>query len=831
LAVVPGLALLWTSTGQGAQQAGGTSPPGTAPAAATVPARPVRSGGAVDSAERGQTLQPVRPVLDRYCVSCHNDRSRTAGLSLQAIDVNGIPANAEIWEKVIRKVSSGAMPPAGLPRPEPAAAAALVTHLADALDSAAEARPDPGRPLLHRLNRAEYGNAIRDLLAIEVDASTLLPPDDASHGFDNVADNLTVSPALLERYLSAAGKVSALAVGDPQTPVDGVTYLSRPDSQQLDHVEGLPVGTRGGLRIVRYFPLDGEYEISTRLYRTNGGFIRGLVYPHEVEFSVDGERVFLETVGTRADYQAILANPASANSIDDRLKARVRIKAGPRVIGVTFLDRTNAVNPILLRPLRGAGDPVDADGVPRIDSVLVAGPYNPTGPGDTPSRRRVFTCTPANAAGETACARTIVSSLARRAFRRPLQESETNSLMSFYTMGRERRGTFEGGIQLALRRVLADPAFIFRVENDPARVAAGTAYRLSDLELASRLAFFLWSSLPDDELVTVASRGRLRNADELRRQVRRMIADPRADALTKNFAGQWLQLRNLSASSPDPTEFPDFDDPLRQAMRRETELLFEHVMRSDRSVIELLTADYTFLNERLARHYDVPGIYGTRFRRVAVTDEARRGLLGHGSILTVTSYPNRTSPVKRGKWILENLIGSPPPPPPPNVPALPAKDKGKPTSMREQMETHRANPTCATCHRLMDPLGFALENYDATGAWRVRDGRLPIDASAQLADGTSVGGVVDLRKVLLTRPAAFAQTVTQNLMVYATGRGLRAADMPAVRKVLRSAAGVDYQFSALVMGVVESVPFQMRTTLTAAEKQLVARAGTTPSLK
>jgi len=758
-------------------------------------------------------------VLDRYCVGCHNDRARTAGLSLQAADLSRVAANAEVWEKVIRKVASGAMPPAGLPRPDAASAAGVVAFLSNTLDRAAAARPDPGRPLLHRLNRAEYGNAIRDLLALEVDAATLLPPDDASHGFDNVADTLNVSPVLLERYLAAAGKISALAVGDPDTPVDGATYLSRPDSHQLDHVEGLPDGTRGGLRIVRTFPLDGEYEISARLYRTNGGFIRGLVYPHEVEFSIDGERVFLETVGTRADYEAILANPASANSIDDRLKARVRVKAGPRVIGVTFLDRTSAVNPILLRPLRGAGDPVDADGVPRIDSVLVSGPYNPTGPGDTPSRARIFTCTPTAARDEAACARTIVSTIARRAFRRPVTDTELSGLLTFYTMGRERRGTFEGGIQLALRRILADPAFIFRTEHDPDNVAPGAPYRLSDLELASRLAFFLWSSLPDEELLSVAERGRLRRPGELGRQVRRMLADERADALTSNFAGQWLQLRNLNAVSPDPTEFPDFDDPLRQAFRRETELLFDHVMRTNRSVNELLTADYTFVNERLAKHYGIPGVYGSRFRRVAVPSEARRGLLGHGSILTVTSYPNRTSPVKRGKWILENVIGSPPPPPPPNVPALPPRSGAAPRSMREQMEAHRANPTCATCHRLMDPLGFALENFDAVGAWRARDGRLPIDASAQLADGTAVGGVEDLRKVLLARPEAFAQTVTENLLVYAVGRGLRAADMPAVRAILRDARASEYQFSALVAGVVESVPFQMRSTLVARERE------------
>ena len=752
-----------------------------------------------------------RALIDRYCVSCHSDRLKTAGLSLESLDLRQIAQHKDAWEKVVRKVSAGAMPPAGAPRPAPTELAALVASLENSLDRAAAARPNPGRPVLHRLNRAEYGNAVRDLVALEIDPASLLPADELSHGFDNIGDALGLSPVLLERYLAAADTISALAVGDPSLGAGSESFVARGDSHQIDHIDGLPLGTRGGLLIRRNFPLDGDYVLSAKLYRTNNGFTRGLASPHQVEFTIDGERVFLHTIGGQDDWALLLANPASADSFDARLKVRVPVKAGPHTVGVTFVEKTGARNVTIYRPLRGPVDSVDSDGVPKIDSVLIAGPFDASGPGDTPSRRRIFTCRPAAARDERTCATTIVSTLARRAFRRPVSQADIRQLMTFYDAGRTSRGTFEGGIQLALRRILADPAFLFRAERDPAGVAPGAAYAISDLELASRLSFFLWSSIPDDALFRSAEGRRLRNTEELLAQVRRMLADDRSASLVSNFAGQWLQLRNLARVAPDPLEFPDFDDDLRRAFRRETEMLFESIVRDDRSILELLTADFTFVNERLARHYGIKGVTGSRFRRVAVADPARRGLLGHGSILAITSHPNRTSPVKRGKWILENLMGSPPPPPPPDVPAFDEKqDRARPRTMRERMEEHRRTPACANCHRLMDPIGLAMENFDGIGGWRARDGGVRIDASTQLADGTTVNGVVELRDALLRRPEVIVRTLTENLMTYALGRALTADDMPAVRAIMRDAARSNYRFSAIVTGIVTSAPFRMR---------------------
>jgi hypothetical protein len=744
-------------------------------------------------------------------VSCHNDRLQAGSLSLQTLDLSRVPRDADVWERVVRKLTAGAMPPVGSPRPDAQTTAGLVTYLSNTLDLEATAHPKPGRPTLHRLNRAEYANVIRDLLALDVDVTSLLPADELSHGFDNIGDALGVSPVLLERYLSAADKISALAVGDPDVGPGSDTYVARGDSHQLEHLEGLPLGTRGGLLINRTFPLDGDYVFSAKLWRTNNGFVRGLSAAHQVEFSVDGERVFLASVGGDADWQELLSNPASADTFDARLQTRVHVKAGPHVVGVTFVEKTAARNQTLYRPLLGNPDSVDSDGVPRIDTVMVAGPFNATGPGDTPSRRRIFVCRASASGADQACATTIVSTLARRAFRRPVTASEVRQLVAFYDRGRKTRGTFDAGVQLALRRILADPAFLFRAERDPARLPAGAVYRVSDLELASRLSFFLWSSIPDDELLKVAEQKRLSNPVVYRQQVRRMLADPKADALVANFAGQWLQLRNLQRVVPDPMEFPDFDDNLRQGFRRETELFVGSIMREDRSVLDLLNADYTYLNERLARHYGVPGVNGTQFRRVAVVDEARRGLLGQGSILTLTSHPNRTSPVKRGKWILENFLGSPPPSPPPNVPPFnESQDQMKPRTMKERMAEHRANPVCANCHRLMDPLGLALENFDGVGAWRVRDSGVRIDATSQLFDGTSVDSVVTLRQALLKRPDVFVRTFTDNLLTYALGRGLTADDMPVVRSIMREAAPGNYRFQSIVMALVNSTPFQMR---------------------
>jgi mono/diheme cytochrome c family protein len=758
--------------------------------------------------------QSTRALLDRYCVTCHNDRLRTAGLSLQQVDVAQPSRNADVWEKVIRKLNARMMPPVGMPRPEAAAADGVVAYLEARLDAAATAAPNPGRPLLHRLNRAEYANAVRDLLRLEIDVSTLLPPDDSSNGFDNNADVLGVSPALLERYLSTAMAVAATAVGDVGVVPVEHAFRAVADSTQAQHIDGLPLGTRGGILIRHTFPVDGEYVIRTSLWRNNVGRLRGMEHPHQFEVLVDGVRVHATVVGTAEDFKNTFddrANAAMMPIIDQRLMVRVPIKAGPRTIGVTFAAKTAALEPLKLRPLLNQADGVDTYGIPKVDVVTITGPYNVSGPGDTPSRRQVFECRPVTTADERTCARRIVSTLGRRAYRRPLADADLQTLLRFYDDGRA-DGGFDAGIQRALTRILASPDFLFRVERSPARGVPGTAYRISDLELASRLSFFLWSSIPDDELLQVAARGRLREPAVLEQQTRRMLADPRAQALVTNFAGQWLYLRNLRNVTPFVEEYPDFDDDLRNAFLRETEMLFESVMDEDRPVVDLLTADYTFLNERLARHYNIPNVYGTHFRRVAVRDEARRGLLGHGSILAVTSNANRTSPVRRGKWILENLMGTPPPAPPDNVPPLRENgEREKPLSMREQMEQHRANPACASCHKLMDPLGFALEQFDAVGGWRVRDAGAPIDAAVEMADGTTVNGPVELRRALLRRPETFVATLTEKLLVYALGRGLFPYDMPTVRGIVRDAARRDHRFTALILGIVNSTPFQMRT--------------------
>jgi mono/diheme cytochrome c family protein len=796
------------------------------PAVAVAP--PTQQAPATDAAA---TPESNRALIDRYCIACHNERQMIAGLTLENRDLTQVARDKELWEKVTKKMRTGAMPPAGMPRPDQPTLDRFVASLETTLDRAAAARPNPGRPMLHRLNRVEYANAIRDLLALEIDPVALLPADELSAGFDNIADALGVSSTLLERYLVAADRISATAVGDVQMAPGGDSWGTRADSHQMDHIDGLPLGTRGGLLIRKTFPLDAEYVISAKLYRTNSSFTRGLSAAHDLEFTVDGERVFINTVGGPEDWANLLANPSFSDTLDNRLQARVPVKAGTHTIGVTFVEKTAARNVTVLKPLRSPVDTVDTDGIPRIDSVNIAGPFNPTGPGDTPSRRRIFTCRPTapGAAGaatgeERRCATTIVTNLARRAFRRPVTTREVDHVLSYFDMGRAKNGSFDAGVQLALRRILADPAFLFRAERDPESVRSGAAYRVSDLELASRLSFFLWSSIPDDDLLRVATNQQLRNADVYAAQVKRMLADPRADALVTNFAGQWLQLRNLQRSTPDLMAYPEFDDGLRQGFRRETELLFTSLMREDRSVLELLTADYTFVNERLARHYGIPGVAGSRFRRVSIPNEERRGLLGHGSMLLVTSHANRTSPVKRGKWILENLMGSPPPPPPPNVPPLDeSNNPARPQTMKERMAQHRANPTCANCHRLMDPIGLAMENFDGIGAWRARDSGVRIDTSTQLADGTSVNGIVELRQALLRRPEVFVRTLTENLLTYALGRALSADDMPVVRAILRDAARQNYRFSSLVQGIVTSAPFQMRLKASEDEERVAVR--------
>jgi Protein of unknown function (DUF1592)/Protein of unknown function (DUF1588)/Protein of unknown function (DUF1587)/Protein of unknown function (DUF1585)/Protein of unknown function (DUF1595)/Planctomycete cytochrome C len=767
------------------------------------------------------TLPPPsaeRALLDRYCVTCHNERVKTAGLLLDRMDLDRVPESAEVWEKVLRKLGGGMMPPPGAPRPDQAGIAALVSYLETSIDRAALTRPNPGRSPLHRLNRSEYANAIRDLLALDVDATALLPADDEANGFDNIADVLKVSPSLIEQYLTASRKIASLAVGDPHiVPVSSV-YRVPPDRAQADHVEGLPLGTRGGLLVHHSFPLDADYDFRVNLLQNIVGYVPGLEWPHQLEISVDGERVFTAPVGGEEDNKLSDTNLALAKeTLDSRLRARIHVKAGQRAVTVAFIRKSSAESVEPLQPFTRDLDMQNMNGIPLIEHVQIAGPFNPTGPGDTPSRRRIFICSPsrgglpaASAREEAGCARTILSTLARRAYRRPV-DTEIDTLLGFYESGRK-QGTFDSGIESAVRFILTSPKFIFRDEPDPPNVEAGAVYPVSDLELASRLSFFLWSSLPDDQLLTAASQGKLKDPAVLERQVRRMLADSRSSALVDNFAAQWLFVRNLQSFQPDTATFPNFDDNLRQGFRQETGLFFESVMRGDRSVMDLLTADYTFVNERLARHYGIPGVYGSRFRRVTLTDENRRGLLGQGSVLSVTSYPNRTSPVLRGKWILENILGTPPPPPPPNVPTLRENgEDGKVMSVRERLEEHRKNPACATCHRVMDPLGFSLENFDATGAWRTKEARgVGVDASGRLADGTPVDGPVALRMALVKHPEQFVRTMTEKLLTYGLGRGIESCDMPAVRAIARDAARQNYRFSELIMGIVKSTPFQMK---------------------
>jgi len=775
--------------------------------------------GTFAAGQTSPSASDPRATLKQYCFTCHNDKLKTGGLSLESMDLTQVASAADVWEKVIRKARVGMMPPQGLPQPESAARTALVTWLETSLDRAAAAKPNPGRPLVHRLNRTEYANAIRDLLSLDVDTTTLLPPDDSGYGFDNIADVLGVSPVLLEAYVSAAGRLSALAVGDPNTGPTGENFRVRQDASQDVHIEGLPLGTVGGLLVKTTLALDGEYLLQPKFFRTNLGVLRGLEYPNQCEITVDGERVHLATFGGDADFKASLANmTTAADAVEARCSARIKIKAGPRLITAAFLRGSATENTLRLQPfIRSSNDTLDPSGHPHLDSFTITGPFNPTGSGDTPSRRHIFSCHPTAPAQEEPCARTILTSLMRRAYRGEGTDKDLQRLLTFYASGRG-SGTFETGIEVALERMLASPKFVFRTERDPANVAPGTVYRVSDLELASRMSFFLWSSIPDEELLRVASEGKLHTPAVLEQQMRRMLIDPKSAALIENFAGQWLYLRNLRTMIPNSLEFPDFDDNLRQSFQRETELFFGSIMREDRNVLDLMTANYTFINERLAKHYGIPNIYGSNFRRVTVTDEARKGLLGQGSILMVSSHTDRTSPVVRGKWVMDNLLGSPPPPPPANVPPLDESNQqaGRVLTMRERMETHRANPYCASCHKMMDPIGFSLENFDATGAWRTKEGGTggtPIDASGQLMDGTKINGPVELRQALLRNPDIFLGTFTEKLMTYALGRGLAAPDMPVIRGILRDAGRNNHRFTSYIKGIILSTPFQMRIKL------------------
>ena len=761
-----------------------------------------------------QTTSPQHALIHQYCVTCHNEKAKTAGLMLDKVDVDQAGEHAETWEKVVRKLRGGMMPPQGMPRPPQAQIDGMITWLEASLDKANAAHPEPGRSPLHRLNRTEYANAIRDLLDLKVDVTALLPADDESNGFDNIAEVLRVSPSLLEAYLAASREVSALAVGDPKLGPVSESIQVPPDLAQDEQIEGLPLGTRGGILIRHNFPLDADYEFNVILLRNIVGYLTGLEFPHQLEISIDGARVFLAPVGGEEDLKMVDTNLALAgDTLDARLKTKVHVKAGPHDVAVAFLRRDSAESDEPLQPFTRDLDLQNMNGIPLIDHVQITGPLNATGPGDTPSRRRIFVCTPANAADEVPCAKKILGTLARRAYRRPVTDADMETLLSFYQAGKN-QGNFQSGIENALRLILASPKFLFRSEPDPAHVAGGSIYHVRDLDLASRLAFFLWSSIPDDELLNVAAQGKLKDPAVLDREVRRMLADPKAEALVNNFAEQWLFLRNVQSLSPDENTFPNFDDNLRQSFRRETELFFDSIVKEDRDVMDLLTANYTFVNERLAKHYGIPNVYGSQFRRVIQTNDARRGLLGQGSILSVTSYPTRTSPVLRGKWIMENIMGSPPPAPPPNVPAL--KDQaqgGKVLSIRQLMEEHRKNAPCSTCHKVMDPLGFALENFNGVGEYRTKDASGAIDASGQLADGTKIDGVVGLREALLKHTDYFVGTLTEKLLTYALGRPLEYYDMPVVRGIVNSAARHDYRFSSLVMGIVKSEPFEMKRAL------------------
>jgi hypothetical protein len=749
--------------------------------------------------------QPQKAVVTRYCAGCHNDSLKTGGLTLTSILGQSTGEHSDVWEMAVRKLRAHHMPPPGLPQPDQAVADGLISYLESALDRAALSKPNPGRTdTFRRLNRTEYRNVIRDLLDLDVDVSSLLPADDVSHGFDNITVG-ELSPTLLERYLTAAQRISRLAVGSPMRSPDGSSIMLPPDLTQEDHFDKLPFGTRGGT-VVRYtFPLDAEYEIQLRLSRDRNEQIEGLYETHQLDLTIDGERIqqfMVKPPPRRTDHE----------SFDKDFRVRVPVKAGPHFLAASFTKKSSALLETERQPYAAH---FNMDRHPRIQpaiySISVTGPFGTSAPGDTPSRRRIFVCRPANASQETDCAKRIVSTLMRRAYRRPVVESDLRVPLKFYEEARSSDG-FDAGIEMALRAMLVNPRFLFRIEKDPAGVAPQTAYHLSDIELASRLSFFLWSSIPDDELLDAAIRGKLRQPAVLERQARRMLADPRSESLVSNFAGQWLYLRNLESMTPDARLFPDFDDNLRQSMRRETELFVNSIVREDRSVLDLLRAKYSFLNERLAKHYGVPNVYGSRFRRVEFpADSARGGLLTQASILTVTSYPNRTSPVLRGKWILGNVLGAPPPPPPPNVPELKETNSaGKVLTVRDRLAQHRDNPACSSCHRLMDPVGFALENYDAVGRWRSHEGDAPVDAAGNLPGGQTFEGTTALQRALLEKPELFAAAFSEKLLTYALGRGVEPYDAPAVRQIVSGARRDDFRFSAVVLGIVKSVPFQMR---------------------
>lgn len=772
---------------------------------------------------------PIAPraLLDKYCVTCHNEKLKTAGLMLDSMDVGDIAAHAEVWEKVIKKLRLGTMPPAGMPRPDQATTMAFVKLLETTIDAHIAEHPNPGRTeVAHRLNRAEYQNAVRDLLAVDLDVTSLLPGDDSGQGgFDNMADVLTVSPALLEQYLSVATKIARAAVG-PRNARPQIDRYTIPQTYVQDDrmSEGLPFGSFGGLAIPHYFPTNGEYSFKIRLQRTYNDCIRGMRRPHQLEVRIDGLLIKQFKIGGEAPGKmnapvsicgrTISTTPnawdAYMHEADNGLELRVPVLAGTHQVSVSFARDLLEPEGVFHEPIGPNNNAADEDwnGYPAVEHVFIGGPYDAAGIGDTASRRKIFTCRPTRPADEARCASTILSTLARRAYRRPPASNEVKTLLTFYQTGRK-QGDFEAGIELALQRLLVDPSFLFRFEADPPNLAPGALYRISDLAMASRLSFFLWSSGPDDELLDLAIRGKLSSPKVLEQQARRMLSDKRSKALVDNFVGQWLVLRNVRELTPDPNLFDDFDHNLRDAFQQETALFVESQLREDRGVLELLTANYTYVNERLARHYGIPNVYGSRFRRITYPDDRRSGILGHAGLLAVTSYPDRTSPVLRGRWILDTLLGAPPPPPPPNVNnVLPAKGEGgKPASVRERLDMHRRNPACAVCHSQMDPLGFALENFDAIGRWRTSDeGNIAVDPSGVFG-GTKFEGLAGLRSVLLDRHEEFVATIVEKLLAYSLGRPAQYYDRSTVRKIMRDAAP-GYRWSSIILGIVQSTPFQ-----------------------
>jgi hypothetical protein len=767
-----------------------------------------RVSSTAPAAKPAAPASPEQAFVDQYCAACHNDKARPGGFSFSQVDLLHPEKNAEEGEKIILKLNTGLMPPSGSPRPSSDALKAFVSTLESRIDASADAHPNPGKPLLHRLNRAEYRNSVRDILDLNIDAEALLPADSITQGFDNLSESLTVTPTLMDAYVAAAGKIARLAVGDTSGSPTGDTFRLPTNFSQIRHVEGTPLGTRGGIAVVYNFPADAEYVFKSALVFTRNTLLFGsTIAGEQLEIALNGERVAL------FDIDPLM------KGIDNNLQTPpVPVKAGPQSVSASFVTKGDGpIDDFLYRPERSLGDDFVGQtpgltGPPHLRELGIVGPYNSTGLGDTPSRRRIFSCHPETRSQEEPCARKILSALALKAFRKPVTPPELQDLMGAYADGYA-RGGFDSGVRLALQFILASPEFVFRFERTPANAAPGANYPLGDIELASRLSYFLWSSIPDEELLSLASQSKLRNPDVLRQQVHRMLADPRSESLAANFAMQWLHLRNLKNTNPDVYLYPDSDDNLFQSMQRETELFFDSIVRENRTVLDLLTANYTFVDERLAKHYGIPNVMGNRFRRVSWADSNRFGLLGQGSVLTVTSLPNRTSPVARGKWVLEQILGVSPPPPPPVVPRLVENNViGGETirlrSVRDRMEEHRGSEPCRSCHKIMDPIGLALENFDAVGAWRLRDSGHPVDAAGELTDGTRVDGPDGLRTALLNHSDAFVTNLTEKLFAYGLGRVVSTSDMPFVRKAVRD-AGPNRRFESIVLGIVNSVPFQM----------------------